>query len=471
MSPAFDAPAAADELRLRFSGELVVPGDAGYDEARAVWNGTIDRRPSVIARCSSVDDVVAAVDVARRHRLTIAVRGGGHNVAGLASCDDGVVIDLSPMREVRVDLDRKLAFVQGGALWQDVDAATQVHALAAPAGLVSETGVGGLTLGGGMGWLRRKYGLTCDNLVGAEVVTATGRRVTVSENENSDLLWALRGGGGNFGVVTSFVFRLHPVGPEVSYSLVFYDGSLTAEGLRALRAYSAVAPDEISPVAFTAVVPEGMDGVPPELVGRPALVAAAVYVGAPEAGDELLRPMRELTTSLIDLSGRMPYVDLQRFLDEEYPRGRRYYWKSAVVNELSDGVIDVIVESAARQPSSLSTIDVWVMGGATAREPAGGSAYTGRDAGFVVNPEADWDDPADDAVNLAWARGFIAAMKPFTVGTYLNFPGMLEEGEAQLRSSFGGHYERLVAVKDKWDPGNLFRLNHNIVPSVKGRAA
>ncbi len=448
-----------------------MPGDAGYDEVRAVWNGTIDRHPTVIARCATVDDVVATVDVARRHRLPIAVRGGGHNVAGLASCDDGVVVDLSPMKEVRVDPDRRLAFVQGGALWQDVDAATQQYALAAPAGLVSETGVGGLTLGGGMGWLRRKYGLTCDNLVGAEVVTAAGRRVTVGENENPDLLWALRGGGGNFGVVTSFVFRLHPVGPEVSYALVFYDGARAAEGLRALRAYSALVPDEISPVAFTAVVPDGLDGVPAELVGRPALVAAAVYVGAPEAGDASLRPLRELTEPLVDLSGRMPYVELQRFLDEEYPRGRRYYWKSAVVRELSDAVIDVVVESAARQPSALSTIDVWVMGGATAREPAGGSAYAGRDAGFVVNPEADWDDPADDAANLTWAREFIAAMKPFTVGTYLNFPGMLEEGEQQLRSSFGEHYERLVAAKDKWDPTNLFRLNHNIVPSARGRAA
>ncbi|HUK77853.1 MAG TPA: FAD-binding oxidoreductase [Thermoleophilia bacterium] len=466
----FDPSAAARELRPRFSGALVTPGDDGYDDARAVWNGTIDRHPAVVARCATVDDVVASIEVARRHGLAVAVRGGGHNVAGLATCEDGIVIDLSAMNDVRVDPARRLAFVQGGARWQDVDAATQVHGLAAPAGLVSETGVGGLTLGGGMGWLRRKYGLTCDNLVGAEVVTAAGRRVTVSEQENADLLWALRGGGGNFGVVTTFIFRLHPVGPEVAYSLVFYDGAHTAQGLRALRAYSAVAPDEVSPIAFTGVVP-AMEGVTPELAGRPMLAAGAVYAGPPEAGDEALRPMRELTEPFVDLSGRMPYVELQRFLDEEYPNGRRYYWKSAVVDELSDAVIDVVVASAARQPSPLSTIDVWVMGGATAREPAGGSAYAGRDAGFMVNPEADWDDPADDAANLAWAREFIAAMRPFTVGTYLNFPGMLEEGEDQLRSGFGDHYERLVAVKDAWDPTNVFRLNHNVVPSARGRAA
>ena len=356
--------------------------------------------------------------------------------------------------------------MQGGAIWRDVDAATQPHGLAAPAGLVSETGVAGLTLGGGIGWLRRKYGLSCDNLVSAELVTAAGERVLASERENPELLWALRGGGGNFGVVTTFEFALHPVGPEIAYALVFYDGAQTVRGLRGFRELAQSLPDEIAPVLFTGVVPEA-EGVPAEIVGKPMLAAAAVYVGPPEEGEERLRSLRDLATPLVDLSGRMPYVDIQQFLDEDYPRGRRYYWKSATIGELSDEVIDIVADFAARQPSPISTIDVWLMGGALRREPPGGAAYSGREAGFQVNPEADWDDPAMDDANVGWARGIIEALKPYTVGTYLNFPGMLEEGEQQLRLSFGSHYERLTQVKRRWDPDNLFRLNHNVPPAAE----
>ena len=457
-------------LRSRLTGDVVAAGDEEYEAARSVWNGMIDKRPAAIARCRSNEDVSAAVAVARESGVPLAVRGGGHNVAGTATCDGGVVIDLSGMNAVEVDAERRLAKVQGGAIWRDVDAATQPFGLAAPAGLVSETGVAGLTLGGGLGWLRRKHGLSCDNLSAAELVTAGGEIVRAAADENPDLLWALRGGGGNFGVVTSFEFRLQPVGPEVAYALVLYDGAETAEALRAFRALGAGMPREISPLAFTGSVPEGMEGVPPELAGRPMLAVAAAYVGSPDDGDEALRPLRGLATSFADLSGRMPYAILQQFLDEDYPRGRHYYWKSAALDELSDGAIAVVAEYAASQPSPLSTIDVWLMGGALGEEPAGGSAYSGRSAGYLVNPEADWDDPAGDEENVAWARQLIKALEPYTVGNYLNFPGMLEEGEQQLRASFGSHYERLIDVKTKWDPGNLFRLNHNVPPRGQGRA-
>ena len=465
-TPARSAPDPLSELEAGFHGTLVRPGQSGYEEARAVWNGMIDKRPRAVARCHDVDDVVRAVDFARRYGWPLAVRGGGHNVAGLATSEGGLVLDLSAMNGVEVDPETRRARVQGGAIWRDVDAATQSHGLAAPAGLVSETGVAGLTLGGGIGWLRRKFGLSCDNLVAAELVTAAGERVLASERENPELLWALRGGGGNFGVVTTFEFALHPVGPEIAYALVFFDGAQTVRGLRGFRELAQSLPEEIAPILFTGAVPEA-EGIPAEIVGKPMLAAAAVYVGSPEEGEERLRPLRELAAPLVDLSGRMPYVDIQRFLDEDYPRGRRYYWKSATIGELSDEVIDIVTDFAARQPSPISTIDVWLMGGALRREPPGGAAYSGREAGFQVNPEADWDDPAMDDANVGWARGIIEALKPHTVGTYLNFPGMLEEGEQQLRLGFGSHYERLTQVKRRWDPDNLFRLNHNVPPAAE----
>ncbi len=457
-------------LRTHLTGEVVGAGDEGYDTARSVWNGMIDKRPVAVARCANGDDVAAAVGVARAAGLPIAVRGGGHNVAGLATSEGGVLIDLSRMNAVDVDAQRRRVTVQGGAIWREVDAATQAYGLAAPAGLVSETGVAGLTLGGGIGWLRRKHGLTCDNLVAAELVTAQGELVRASAEENPDLLWALRGGGGNFGVVTSFEFLLHPVGPEVAYVLVLYDGAETVAGLRALRGIAGDVPDEVAPIAFTGSVPE-MEGVPAEAAGRPMLAVAAAYVGPPDEGERHLRPLRELATPIADLSGRQPYARLQQFLDEDYPRGRHYYWKSAALAELGDAVIDVVAEYASTQPSPLSTIDVWQMGGALREEPAGGSAYAGRSAGWLVNPEADWDEADADEVNVAWARSLIKALQPHTVGTYLNFPGFLEEGELQLRAGFGDHYERLVEVKTRWDPDNVFRLNHNIPPRRLGRAA
>jgi FAD/FMN-containing dehydrogenase len=458
-------------LRSRLDGDVVGPEDDEYGAARAVWNGMIDKRPAAIARCRTNEDVRSAVAVSRELGLPLAVRGGGHNVAGTATSEGGVVIDLAAMDEIRVDPEKRLVTVQGGAIWREVDAATQPYGLAAPAGLVSETGVAGLTLGGGIGWLRRKYGLSCDNLIGAELVTARGDLVRAALDENPELLWALRGGGGNFGVVTSFEFRLYPVGPEVAYALVLYDGGETRAVLRSFREAVAGMRREISPIAFTGAVPEGMEGVPADATGRPMVAVAAAYVGPPEEGEGELAALRSLATPIADLSGRMPYAVLQQFLDEDYPRGRHYYWKSAALDELSDEVVDIVAEYAASQPSPLSTIDIWLMGGAIAEEPSGGSAYAGRSAGYLVNPEADWDDPANDDENVAWARRFVEALRPYSVGNYLNFPGLLEEGEAQLRASFGPHYERLVDVKTEWDPDNVFRLNHNVPPRSRRRAA
>jgi FAD/FMN-containing dehydrogenase len=457
-------------LRSHLIGEVVGAGDEEYEAARSVWNGMIDKRPAAVARCTGPDDVAAAVGVARAAGLPVAVRGGGHNVAGLATTEGGVVVDLSPMRAVDVDTERRRVRVQGGAIWREVDAATQPYGLAAPAGLVSETGVAGLTLGGGIGWLRRKYGLTCDNLVAAEVVTAGGDLVRAAVDENPDLLWALRGGGGNFGVVTTFEFQVFPVGPDIAFALVLYEGGETAAGLRRLRELADDLPEEIAPIAFTGRV-SPMEGVPLTAIGRPMLALAAAYVGPTDEGEEALRPLRELATPIADLSGVMAYAQLQQFLDDEYPRGRHYYWKSAAVAELSDPVIEIVEAAAAEQPSSLSTIDVWLMGGALRDEPAGGSAYSGRSAGWLVNPEADWDEVATDRKNIAWARGLIKALRPYTVGTYLNFPGLLEEGEEQLRAGFGPNYDRLVEVKTRWDPDNIFRLNHNIPPRRSRRAA
>jgi FAD/FMN-containing dehydrogenase len=458
------APDLIDALKTQVSGVVVCPVDPGYDEARGVWNGMIDRHPLAVVHCENDDDVAAVIRIARQFERPLAVHGGGHNVAGLATTEGGIVADLSAMREVRVDPERRRATVQGGATLGDVDAATQQYGLAAPLGVVSETGVAGLTLGGGVGWLRRKHGLSCDNVVAADVITADGKKVRASSTENPDLLWALRGGGGNFGVVTSFEFRLYPVGPEVDYALVFYRGEETREILRRFRELAHALPHEIAPIAFTGTMVEG-EGIPPAVVGEPMLAVAAVHAASSGGGAELLRPLRTLAEPLVDLSGRMPFVEMQQFLDEEYPRGRRYYWKSAALDELSDEVLDVIVGFAGRQPSPLNTIDLWVMGGALRREPEGGSAYAGRSAGYLVNPEANWDDPADDTANIGWARDLIGALKPYTVGNYLNFPGMLEEGERQLRASFGLHYERLTQIKRRWDPDNFFRLNHNVPPA------
>jgi FAD/FMN-containing dehydrogenase len=448
-------------------GTLISPQSAEYDQYRVVWNGLIDRRPALIARCESTADVVASVNFAREQGLPLAVRGGGHNVAGHATVDGGLVIDLSPMKEIHVDPQARIARAGGGVTWGELDAATQPHGLATPGGVFSDTGIAGLTLGGGYGWLRNPFGLSCDNLIGAEVVTANGEILHASADKNPDLLWGLRGGGGNFGVVTQFAFRLHPVGPEVMFVFVFHDGrgGKMKEAIQFYRDFSATAADEVSSIGFVGVFPPGAEHFPEEIQGLPFFAIGALYAGPADEGQQVLQPLRDFREPMVDMSGIMPYVEAQKAFDADYPDGLRYYWKSVNLNRLDDDVIDVIVDHARRQPSPLSTTDLWQIGGMVKRVSADEAAFNGRQAAFLLNPEANWESPADDAANIAWVKAFAAAMQPFSDGSrYLNFAGFQEEGESMMRNSFGPQYNRLVALKKKYDPANLFRLNQNITP-------
>jgi FAD/FMN-containing dehydrogenase len=454
-----------DALAGQLDGELLRPADAAYEEARRVWNGMIDRRPALIARCASVADVVAAVTFARETGTLVAVRGGGHNVAGNAVCDGGVVIDLGLVNGVSVDLDRRTARVGGGARLADVDRATQEHGLATPLGVASVTGVAGLTLSGGLGWLRRLHGLTCDNLVSAEVVTADGRVLTASDDEHPELLWALRGGGGSFGVVTSFELALHPVGPEVSLVFVLYPGGRAREVLEFFDGFMAEAPDEISPICILGRVPPG-EPFPEEAWGRPFAAYAAVHPGAPEEGERVLRPLRELGDPIADLSGTMPWVDVQALLDADYPDGHRYYWKSLEFESLTPELIERAIAHAAAAPSGHSTLDVWYHGGAMSRVDAAATAF-GERALILFGYEANFEHAAGDEANVSWVRECIDELRPLsTGGAYLNFPGFFEEGEELLRTSYGEeNYARLRRVKAQYDPTNLFRLNGGIRPA------
>ncbi|WP_250123826.1 FAD-binding oxidoreductase [Chroococcidiopsis sp. CCMEE 29] len=458
--------AVVEALKSSLRGELLRPGDAGYDDARPVWNGMIDRYPALIARCTGESDVITTVNFARTHNLLVAVRGGGHNVAGNATCDRGLVIDLSLMKSVRVDPKARVARVQGGATWGDVDRETQSFNLATPGGLVSETGIAGLTLGGGFGWLRGKYGLSCDNLISVDVVTADGQLLKASETENSDLFWAIRGGGGNFGIVTSFEYRLHPVGPEVMFVFVFHHGDKTRDALRFYREYCATAVDEVTSLAVCGIIPS-KEPFPEEIYGMPFVLFAACYAGAVEEGKQVLQPLRDFSEPLIDFSGAMPYLQVQTIFDEDYPAHKlRYYWKALNLKEMSDEAIARIVEHARSQVSPLATTDIWQISGAVRQIGEAETAFSGRQAAFMFNVEANWIDPQEDEANITWVRQFVDAMQEFSDGSrYFNFPGFLEEGDAAVQATFGAKYERLVALKNKYDPTNLFRLNQNIKPT------
>jgi FAD/FMN-containing dehydrogenase len=456
-----------EAFEASLSGRLIRREDDDYDEKRAVWNGMIDKEPALIVRCDDVDDVVASVNLARENHLLLAVRGGGHNVAGTAVCDGGLVVDLSLMNAVEVDAEDRTARAQGGAIIADLDAATQEHGLATPMGVVSETGIAGLTLGGGIGWLRRKHGLSCDNLISADVVTADGRLLRASETQNPNLLWAIRGGGGNFGIVTSFEYQLHPIGPEVMFVFVLYHGSVRREAMRAYRDYCASAPDEVSSWAICGTVPATKD-FPEKIHGQPYLNIGACYIGPVEEGRRAMRPLREFDEPMVDFSGPMPYTDVQRFLDEDYPDGFHYYWKSLYLDSLDDEVIDGVVAWAERRPSLLSTVDVWHMGGAIGRYGAEDSAVGNRDAPYLLGVEANWKPSQDDGANVAWARACVEELRAFSSGSeYLNFPGFYEDEDETMRTTFGNQYERLVELKNKYDPTNLFRLNQNIRPETE----
>lgn len=458
---------AVEAFKARLRGALLRPSDDGYDDARAIWNGMIDKRPALIVRCTGAADVVDAVNFARSHGLLLAVRGGGHNVAGNAVCDGGLMIDLSLLRGVRVDPGERKAWAQGGATWGDLDRETQAFGLAAPGGVVSTTGIAGLTLGGGFGWLRRKHGLSIDNLQSVDIVTADGHFRKASEKENADLFWAVRGGGGNFGVVTSFEFRLHPVGPEVMLAAAMYPVAQAPAFAPRWREFMAKAPDEVSSQMAFWNVPD-IEAFPAHARGKPVVIFAAVYAGPVEKGQRVLQPLREFGTPLVDLSGPAPFTGVQRSFDPFFPKGSlQYYWKSIYLNGLSDEVIAAIAAAAAQRPSPKTLINVWSMGGAMSRVRAEDTAFGDRSAAFLLEISSTWEGAKDAERNIAWTRDFWAGMKRFSSGgLYLNFPGLGEEREDLVRAAYGANYERLVALKGKYDPQNLFRLNQNIKPKT-----
>src|SRR5688500_17958512 len=427
-----------------FRGRLISADHADYDIARAVWNGAIDRRPRLIARCIGTADVIAAVRFARDHDLEIAIRGGGHNVAGTAVCDEGIVIDLSAMRAVRVDPAGRRAWVQGGALWGDVDHETQAHGLATTGGIVSHTGVAGLTLGGGIGWLMRKHGLTADNLLAADVVTADGELLRASADEHPDLFWALRGGGGNFGVVSSFELRLHPVGPDVLAGAILWDAGDTAEVLRFYRDFVRDAPDELTTVVRFGTAPP-LSVIPEELHWRPVVLVGACHVGPIRDAEAVLRPLRAFGRALLDRIGTTPYVSHQSALDSTVPHGWRYYWKSTYLPELHDDLIDVIAEHAFACTSPRSYVAMFHLGGAVSRVPEGATAFGNRHACQAVTFDAVWRSGEDYAErDIAWTRRFLAALDGYREGVYVNFLGA-DEGGDRIRDAYrAGVYDRLV---------------------------
>jgi FAD/FMN-containing dehydrogenase len=461
------ATTASNELGGLFRGELLLPTSPGYDTARRIWNGAIDRHPVCIARCTGVSDVVAALLFARGHDLEIAVRGGGHNVAGTAVCDDGIVIDLSAMRAVCVDPAGRTAWVQGGALWGDVDRETQAHGLATTGGIVSHTGVGGLTLGGGIGFLMRKHGLAVDSLLAAEVVTAEGNIVRASADEHPDLFWALRGGGGNFGVVTSFLFALHPLGPTVMAGPVFWAAEDTADVLRFYRDFAAEAPDELGSVVRLGTVPP-LPVIPEDLHWRPAVAIACCYAGAVDDGERAVRALRRFGTPLVDLLAPSPYAAFQSGLDGTVLHGWRYYWKGTTLAGLSDDAIAVITDHAFAAGSRRSYAAIFHMGGAVARAPHDATAYAGRDVAHNMSIDAVWrPDESDEhaAAETAWARRFLQALQPHHPGgVYVNFLDS-DDDASRVREAYGDRiYRRLAQIKAKYDPDNAFHHNKNIQP-------
>jgi FAD/FMN-containing dehydrogenase len=453
-----------ERLRAGVSGPVILPADPGYDAVRAIWNGAIDRRPACIARCTGVADVVAAVRFARERDLPVAVRSGGHGVGGHALCEGGLVIDLSPMKGIRVDPVARTARAEAGVLWGELDRETQLHGLATVGGIVTHTGIAGLTLGGGIGWLMRKHGATVDNLVSVDLVTAEGEVLTASEDENPDLFWGVRGGGGNFGIVTSFEYRLHPVGPIVLAGPIYHPLEDAREVLRFYREFIAAAPDELTTIFNLRVAPP-LPFLPEDVHGKPIVMVGACYAGAADDGIEVVRPLKEFGTPIVDLLEPKPYTVLQSMFDPSVPHGWHYYWKSVELPPLTDTAIDTLVEHASALTSPKSYCIVFQLGGALARVGEDETAFSQRDAAHNVNINAVWTEEDPDAErHIAWAQDFFDAMQSHARGrVYVNFLG--EEGGNRVRQAYGArNYERLVELKRAYDPTNFFRLNQNIEP-------
>ncbi|MGH7572327.1 MAG: FAD-binding oxidoreductase [Gemmatimonadota bacterium] len=454
---------AITDLGERLRGEVMTPDDPGYDEARAPWNGMIDRRPALIAGCKGADDVVAAIRFARDQGLEVAVRGGGHNIAGNCVCEGGLMIDLSPMSTVEVQPDERTARVGPGATLAEMDGATQAHGLATPLGINSTTGIAGLTLGGGFGWLSRVHGLTVDNLASADVVTADGEKLRASDEENPDLFWALRGGGGNFGVVTSFEYRLHDVGPEVLSGLIVHPFDRARSVLDRYREFTADAPDEVNPWFVLRKAPP-LPFLPEDVHGQLILILPVFVAGDLEAGKQLVAPLRAVGEPIADVIGPHPYAGWQQAFDPLLTPGARNYWKSHNFTALEDGALDAIVDYAERLPSDQSEIFVGRMGGAANQKPGDATAYPHRDVEYVMNVHSRWEEPGDDDRCIAWAREFFGVMSPYaTGGVYVNFMPADETG--RVEAAFGPNYDRLARLKKRYDPDNFFHLNQNIAPA------
>ena len=453
---------AIDAWKTRFRGELIQPGDSRYHEARGIWNGMIDRRPALIVRCVGAHDVILAIGLAREHGTAVSVKAGGHNVAGNAVCDGGIVIDLSPMRWVHVDEKKKTARVGAGCLFGDLDHETQRYGLAVSGGVVSHTGVAGLTLGGGFGWMSRKHGLSVDNLISADLVLADGSAVTASEKENPDLFWAIRGGGGNFGVVTSFLFRCAKVGPEVFAGLVVHPFDTAKEYLQFYRDYAATLPDEATAWTVIRHAPP-LPFIPAKAHGRLVVIAAFAHLGSQAAGKRLLKDLRWNGAAYGEHAGMTPWVAWQSSLDALNTHGARNYWKSHHLDEISDDCVDAILSHAQRFPTPSCEVLLAQMGGAPSRVPADATAYAFRSPRFTMNVHTRWADASDDSKCFNWARDIWEATKPFARGVYVNF--ISDEGEDRVRDAYPKDtWDRLVKLKTKYDPTNFFRMNQNIRP-------
>ena len=453
--------ATLGELAQALRGELIRPDDPGYEQARSIWNGAHDRRPALVVRCEGVADVLKTVEFARSEGLPLSIRGGGHSIPGFSTVDDGVVLDLRAMNGIRVDPDRRTVTAQAGCLWSEVDAETQAFGLALTGGIISTTGIGGFTLGGGIGWLVRKCGLTCDNLIAADIVTADGQYLHTSEDERPELLWALRGGGGNFGVVTSMEFRLHEVGPTIFGGLVFYAGEHAEQVLHGFRQATAGAPDDLTALINLTTAPPA-PFLPEAVHGKPIVGVGAMWAGRPEDGDAATRPLRGLAPVIADLFGPMPYVALQGLLDPLYPRGMWNYFRSAFFEDL-DAATGAVVNAFHNVPNALCEVHVHHLGGAMGRVPSGATAFGTRDREFILNVVARTPDANGYPDVVAWARDTTDALGP-DAASYVNFTG--EAGEDRVRASYPKDtYERLVTVKDRYDPTNMFHLNQNIRPS------
>jgi FAD/FMN-containing dehydrogenase len=449
--------AAVEEFKAGLRGELLRLGDDGYEEARTVWNAMIDKRPALIARCAGAADVIHSINFARINEFLVAVRGGGHDVAGTAVCDGGLVIDLSRMKGIRVDPTRRTARAEPGLTWGEFDQETQAFGLATTGGFVPTTGIAGLTLGGGLGYLMRRFGLACDNLLSVDIVTAEGQLLTASETQNEDLFWGVRGGGGNFGIVTSFEYELHPVGPMVLGGLILHPLDRAKEVAQLYREFTSTSPDELTSHLAWVTSPDG----------QPVVAFMICYSGPIDEGEEVIRPLREFGPPAADMAGPTPYTAVQALAGDLYPHGRWNYWKSNFLQELSDEAMDTIIEQFSAVPSPFSAVGLEHLGGGVSRVGEDETAFGDRSAHYSLIITSEWVDPAETEKNVEWARDFWEAMQPFTRdAVYVNYMDIRDEAN-RIKAAYGAEkYERLVALKNKYDPTNLFRLNKNIQPTV-----